>query len=382
MLHNALFIAAKDIRYTLREKSTLLWLFVMPVVFFYFIGTATSGMGGGAAPDRLTVVAPADAGFLADRLVDRLSRDGYQVTRVEPTGADAGALDDAGGRRLWLPPRLTAGALAGEPQTLRFRGVDSPLGADLDQVRINRVVYTVLADVVAAAAAGGVDEAALAALDAMPRKLTLAVAAGGQRQRIPTGFEQAVPGILVMFTLLVLLTSGAVLLVAEREQGMLRRLAVAPLSRAEIVLGKLSGKLALGLIQVGFALLAGTVLFGMEWGPDLWMVLVVLVAWAALCGSLGLLIGCLGSSQGQVAGFGVLSANLLAGLGGCWWPIEITPGWMQALQKLLPTGWTMDALHKLISFGDGPASVLPHLGALLAATILAAWYASRRFRYE
>jgi len=43
----------------------------------------------------------------------------------------------------------------------------------------------------------------------------------------------------------------ALLLVIERRQGLLRRLAYTPLSRLAIVLGKWGGKLVLGLIQIG-----------------------------------------------------------------------------------------------------------------------------------
>jgi hypothetical protein len=65
----------------------------------------------------------------------------------------------------------------------------------------------------------------------MPRALKLEVQSGGQRQEIPTGFEQAIPGTMVMFTMIVLLTSGAATLVAERRLGVLRRLAATPISR-------------------------------------------------------------------------------------------------------------------------------------------------------
>jgi len=77
-----------------------------------------------------------------------------------------------------------------------------------------------------------------------------------------------------------------------------------------------------------------------------------------------------------------LAANLLAALGGCWWPIEITPQWMQMVQQITPTGWTMDALHKLISFQSGAASVLPQVAILVAATIAMATLAVRKFQYE
>ena len=78
----------------------------------------------------------------------------------------------------------------------------------------------------------------------------------------------------------------------------------------------------------------------MDWGPNLAMVIVVLASWAMFCASAGLLLGSIAKTEGQASGLGVLLSNLLAALGGCWWPIEITPDWMQFLQKLLPTGWT------------------------------------------
>ena len=42
-MRNALFIAWHDVRHQLRQAGTLVWVFVMPPVFFYFIGTVTGG---------------------------------------------------------------------------------------------------------------------------------------------------------------------------------------------------------------------------------------------------------------------------------------------------------------------------------------------------
>ena len=41
MLPAAWFIARKDVQYIVRERESILWLFIMPIVFFYFIGTIT-----------------------------------------------------------------------------------------------------------------------------------------------------------------------------------------------------------------------------------------------------------------------------------------------------------------------------------------------------
>ena len=133
---------------------------------------------------------------------------------------------------------------------------------------------------------------------------------------------------------------------------------------------------------MGAALAIGTFLFNMDWGPDIGMIALVLAGWAAFCASAGLLLGSVARTEAQAGGLGVLTANLLAALGGCWWPIEITPDWMQGLQKMLPTGWTMDALHKLISFEAGAAAAIPHVVTLVAGTLVVGALAVRLFKYE
>jgi ABC-type multidrug transport system permease subunit len=246
-----------------------------------------------------------------------------------------------------------------------------------------RAAYTALADVVAAEASGGVaGPEAFQRLDAMPRRVELDVQPAGNRRRIPTGFEQAIPGIMVMFTLVVMLTTGAVLLVIERRGGLLRRLASTPIAARRIVLGKWQARLALGMIQIAFAMLAGTVLFRMNWGPYPAVVVLALLSWGSLCASLGLMLGNLVRTEGQAIGIGVLSANLLSALGGCWWPIEITPSWMQTIAAMLPTGWAMDAMHRLISYQTGPGSVIRHITLMFLASLLFGWLSARRFRFQ
>jgi ABC-2 type transport system permease protein len=376
MLHDVLFIARKDLQYLLRRRETLVWTFFMPIVFFYFIGTITAGFGGGggAARDKLALIAPADAGFLADQVARRLEEQGYEVVRDAPAGLR---------RRLELPAGFTASVLAGRQVKAVFTPGDDGPSRNYDQVRLMRAVYTVLADLAVSANEGrAAGPEVFARVDDAPRTVALEVAPAGKRRRIPTGFEQTIPGTTVMFTLLILLTSGAVMLVNERREGLLRRLAMTPMRRSAIVLGKWIGRMAMGLVQIGFALLAGTLLFGMRWGPDWPMVLLVLFAYAGLNASLGLLLGSAARSEGQAVGIGVLSSNVLAALGGCWWPIEVTPAWMQKISLALPTGWAMDALHKLISFEAGPASVVPHLLVLPLAALAAGWAAVRFFRFE
>ncbi|HEV8113289.1 MAG TPA: ABC transporter permease [Planctomycetota bacterium] len=379
MIRDAVFIARNELSQTLRQRETIVWIFLMPIVFFYFIGTVTGGFGGGG--DRKTPIAVRageDGGFLSAEIERRLSERGYAVTRVEDDAAFAKAA-----RRIEIPARLTATVLGGTPAHVRFHGGEEGLDGDFDALKVRRAVYTVLADLVATSDGGktpGRDD--FAALAQRPRALTLAATSAGKRVDPPVGFEQTIPGTMTMFTLIVLLTSGAVRLAIERRDGQLRRLASTPISRGDIVLGKWAGRLGLGLVQIAVAMVTGVVLFRMHWGSAFPMVCVVMFAWASLAASLSLVLGSIARTDGQAIAIGVLTSNVLAALGGCWWPIEITPPFMQKLAGFLPTGWTMHALHGLVSFRAGWASAVPDVIALAVGALVAGWIAARLFRFQ
>ena len=375
----ALFVARKDLWYMLRQKETLLWTFAMPPVFFFFIGTITGGFAGDDEKPAIDLVAPDPAGFFADALEERLADEGFEVRRAaaEPPDSLAAPL------RLVLASGLTDSLTAGRrvPARLEREGELDP-SARWDQIRVARAVYGLLADAALVASAGdSVSPAALARERVRPRLFTLDVRPAGGAGEPPAGFQQAVPGTMVMFTLLVLLTSGAVLLVIERRDGLLRRVASTPLPRAGVVAGKWGSRMGLGIVQIGFAMAIGTLFFHVDWGPHPWMVVLVLVGWASLCAGLAIVSGNLARTEGQAIGLGVFAANLLAALGGCWWPIEVTPPWAQSLALAIPTGWTMAALHQLMSFQAGAPAALPHLVALVVAALVVGWIATRTFRY-
>ena len=388
MLRDAWFIAREDLRGMLKRREILLWTFLMPPLFFYFIGTVTGGFGlpGGAGeePDTLALAAPTSGGFLVGEIARRLEEENFAVVRVEPGDEAVGGFD----RVLTLPDPVpghesfTSSVLAGNQATLRFENRTEGVGTDYDNIRVTRATYAVVADL-AVLTDSEVPPSSEAFLEiaAMPRALSVRSMPAGERVAAPSGFAQAVPGTTVMFTMIVLLTSGAIFLVVERQEGLLRRLASTPISRGSVVLGKWGSRIALGMVQIGFGMLIGTLLFRVDWGA-IGAVLVVLFAWAAFNASFGILLGNLARSIAQMAGLGMIVTMVLAALGGCWWPIEITPSWMQKLALTLPSGWAMDAMHRLVNFGYGGLSAAPHVVALAAGALLLAWMGARTFRYQ
>lgn len=378
MLRDALYIARMDAKYLLSRRETITWTFIMLVVFFYFIGTITSHNASSDSRDPVAVSIAPGAGFLAAQLADRLAANDYRVVRTQ-----SGEEFRTYSRRLEIPTGFTDSVLAGHPMKVRFTRNGQELDTTYDQVRIARAVYTLLADLNTVRSRGAEPTAEnLTAIATQPRPITLDVRQAGKRVDPPSGFEQSVPGTMVMFTLLVLFTSGAVTLTIERRLGILRRLASSPMSRGAVVVGKWGARMIVGLIQILFAMMAGRFLFHVNWGPNLPVVILTLATYGALAAALAMLLGNFCRVEGQVIGLGVILSNIMAGLGGCWWPIEITPPWAQQLSLFLPTGLTMNALHKLVNFGASPVAVLPQLAALAIAAALALYLLSRTFRFQ
>ena len=377
MIRDALFLARKDLPHFFREWSTWFWAIVMPIVFFYFIGTITGGMAGSASAETIGIVIGENSGFLADEFVRGLKAAGYKITRV-----DAAALDSYN-RRITIPSAFTENVLAGKQALIEFSRTGKGLDADYDVIRVKRAAYSILADLIAAnKRIGEATPKAFREIQAMPHKLAMEVKPAGSRRTVPVGFQQAIPGTMVQFILLVMFTTGGIGLYLERTQGILRRLASSPMSRSAVVLGKTLSRLIIGSIQIAFAMLAGTFLFKVDWGSHVWMVILVLSVYATLAALAGMLLGNFGKSEGQIIAIGVILSNVLAAVGGCWWPVEITPAWAQKASLVLPTGWAMGAMHKLVSFGDSPLSSLPHLLALATAAVCAWYLIARFFRFQ
>jgi ABC-type multidrug transport system permease subunit len=112
------------------------------------------------------------------------------------------------------------------------------------------------------------------------------------------------------------------------------------------------------------------------------MVMLVMAGWAAFSAGLAIVLANITRTPAQTAGLGVFSTQILAALGGCWWPIEVTPEWMQKLSLALPTGWAMNAIHRLVSFGDNASAAVPNVIAMFAGALVLGWIAAKVFRYQ
>jgi ABC-type Na+ efflux pump permease subunit len=190
-------------------------------------------------------------------------------------------------------------------------------------------------------------------------------------------YQQLVPSFTVMFPFFLSMIVGWVF-VTERRQGTLKRLRAAPVSRGQILAGKLLPCFVLSLGLAAFLLLAGRLIFQMNWGPDDWplwfqiaCLLPVMAATAFASMGLALFVAAVARSEIQVALFGALPVLVMALISGCILPREMMTESAQFLSWFTPHGWSLAAYRELL--GDDP-HYLPDLSMVWqACSVLAAF---------
>ena len=378
-MRNSLLIAFSDLRILLRQRVAFIWLLVMPVAFIVFMGLANRGWDGPSNPNPQVLIDNLDTGFLATLLLEELNARGMWLVGEDER--------DKAKRGITIPAGFTETVLSGEQGEVDFFKVEgsADAAAMMIEVRLVRALVAINAALVKFARDNPVGtqpaEVDLRAILESPDPVILDARFAG-RDPIPTGFNQSLPGILVMFLLINLLSFGAISLSTERKEGILKRLSAYPVRRTELVLGKILGRFLVGGVQAVVILVLGQLVFGVKVGHNLALIALTLTVYGWLCASLGVLIGAVTSNPDRVLGLSIVIGMMMAALGGCWWPLEIVGETMQAVGMSLPTGWAMSALHQLISFGGGWAQIDWQLGLLALLGVIVTLLSGRFLRYE
>ncbi len=389
-MRQLLGLAMNDVRLTVKDRSAFVWMLLMPVVLMWFFGQVMSG-DGKPQPTSL-VVADHDGGWLAEALLGELEGDEIALTEAEPA-----AEGEVPPRKLVLPEGLTEGALAGEQQELVLEiGPDSSSERRMSvQSRLLRTLVKVTGRLLMAQLAAEEDDdvaeryAEVAAEEPWVR-LEVTMAGSGDPAAgdpaagdpVPSGYAQSVPGILTMLVLMMTLIYGGVFLVLEKQQGMLRRQLASPVSRGRLIAGKILGRLLIAALQIVLLLAIGRFAFGLSLGSSPAGLVLVIGGFAFAVAGCSMLLGALCATTEQASMLGWVLSMVLAGLGGCWFPREVMPEWLQTASHVLPTAWAMDGFHGLISYGRGVEGVWLASVVLLGFGVAASALAARVLRAD
>ncbi len=205
----------------------------------------------------------------------------------------------------------------------------------------------------------------------------------GKSSSIPGGVEHQLPATILVFLLFNLFIFGGTQLLNLREKKLLERFSITPLGKFGVWAGFFLLNLLVAFILINLITFSSIALFKANFGLKKFLNLyVVLFSYSIFVSSVGILIGSFFKKREAVIGVSVLVANLLAALGGCWWPIEIVPDFMKKIAAFLPTGWAMRASDIIMFYGLPFPEVLNYIIYLLLGSLVSSFFSIKYFKIE
>jgi ABC-2 type transport system permease protein len=418
-------IALNDLRQLFRERGIWINLVVIPLILSYVIGLAngSANVGDTNVPTAETIVIDVvdmdntaeSAALVAavgetnpNYLLCPLANTDDDRCQLDGSALDAALVEtrlreQTSVAYLEIPQGYGVALAAGEQAQIVYRSNENSIAPSFVlqgiQAAIQRVGALDIAARVGGAAAldtpglrldadgqaalvDAIRQRASDILSAQPPLATVVIPtdSGASTRQGGGGFSQSVPGMATMYVMFAVFPA-AVALLTERKQWTLQRLVTMPITRAQILGGKLLARFIIGMIQYGIVFAFGYLL-GVRYGSDPLAIVLTMAAFVLCVTALTLALTTLLKNESQANAITLLLSITLAPLGGAWWPLEIVPSWMRTLGHISPVAWAMDSYTELIFFGGRLVDVLPYIGVLLAMMMVFFAFGVARFKYE
>ena len=383
-------IARKDIKVLFRDRSALVFIFGLPLIFTFIFGSIFGGKGGGdnRAPLQVLVVNQ-DAGPQGAALIEAMQKNGVLV------GTDLHSVlalmekvkngDYAVG--VVIPPDFSK-RLPEIIHQIHETGKAAPLHLQV----LTDPAQPQIAGMAQGAIFGATQRVAgplfrnefappgFSSTQESPPAITLDVSSP-QAAAKPSAGDNIMPGFMVYFVFF-MANGVASTLLNERTEGTLRRMLSAPVSRAEILVGKLLARGLLGLLQSALLFAIGILFLHMHVGSSpLGLLLTALSTIFAACG-LGLLIATFGRTMEQIQGMTTLALLLMGFLSGTLVPRQFLPETLQKASLITPHAWALNAYQDLILRHLPLTHTLVNIGVVLLFGAAFFGIALTRFQFE
>ena len=384
VVRQSLIIAAKDMRVFLKDWFGLGFALLFPLVFVLGFSLALRNIGPGDERLSITVATQEEEG-ISRQIIDGLAGGDMVDIAVMEYGAAVRAVEDGDiAGFVAFPADFTSGLVGGRPTKLE---VVAQIGDPETEAALVGFANAV------AAASSNTRTAVQAILqlaggEALPQDVATFGRDSGllrfETEQIgPVESFNAgnftVPGYLTMFVFFAA-ALAAEAITRERENHTMERLMANGTRRESVVAGKYLGSVYRGAMQLAVLWGVGLVAFRIDLGFSPAVVILISVLMVLTSAAFGVMLAALVRTQAGASSAAVLASLVLAPLGGCWWPLFVTPEWMQTLALITPHGWANSAFNKLMLFGAGGGDVVLEMAALAAFGLGFLAIALMRFR--
>jgi ABC-2 type transport system permease protein len=415
---NAWHIARKDLQIFLKDRGSVLLLFLMPLLFVAVLSGALTGIGTEEEVDtRIPMpVVDLDGGEAAQTLLDGIDRaGGLRIEMYHGEDETLALLDDKDLLRvLIIPTDFTADFEANEQTTLRLishpdanaeeteamrlvvDGVASDMSLESQLIASLTQMGQMQADAPPDQQAFTTDRIVGQARSQFERSRTQPLVTVSERlPGQPEGNEDemenlerfAVPGLTVLFAFLSAQTAARSIY-DEKKVGSFRRLLAAPISKASLLIGKMIPAFLMALVQTMVIFAFGTIglrllgLTPLELGNAPLATALVAVVVALCVSGFGILIAAIAKTENQIGGLSNVLVWVMGIIGGGIVPLFLLDRFLGPLPKAVPHYWAIRAYNDLLIRGLGLADVTVEIAVLLGFTALFFAIGLWRFEYD
>ena len=203
------------------------------------------------------------------------------------------------------------------------------------------------------------------------------------RPRYNPGLRSAnyiVPGLVGVILTITMVLVTAMAIVRERERGTLEQLIVTPITKTELMLGKISPYVGVGLVQMTTVLLLGRFVFDVPLTGNVLLLYGIAFVFITASLALGLFVSTLVRTQQQAmqASFFFVLPNIL--LSGFMFPRQAMPVVFQWIGAFLPLTHFLKVLRGILLKGVGMAELWQEMAILLLFATLLIALSVRRFQ--
>jgi ABC-2 type transport system permease protein len=190
---------------------------------------------------------------------------------------------------------------------------------------------------------------------------------------IPTGgipyLDFLAPGIIAQSAMFIAIFYG-IMIIWERDAGVLTKLLVTPTPRAALITGKAFAAGVKATIQaVVVVIIAALLGVSLTWNPlKLIAVCLVVILGGAFFSCLSMTIAGIVLTRDRLMGIGQAITMPLFFSSSALYPVSVMPGWLQAISKCNPLSYQVDALRGLLL--GSPSHLLTDFTVLVVAALL------------
>ena len=361
----------KEMLILLRDKQTVLLLFLMPVALIFFLSLAMEGVWA----DKLTgrkiqlVIQNESESPKANLLAEKIRSNKL----IEEVKRPAGMNDD----KIFAEGR--AHAIITIPKG--FEDSEKPVEMYFDpvidagyKIAARSLIISLTVEVVM-----GIDNLEMVVADLVTEKKK-------PNKEFPTPLQQNVPAyaIFAMFFIAIPMSVG---FLKEKKDGTLQRLFTYPVNTNLVILGKIVPYYIINVFQfilmmlVGVYVMSHIISFSFNLGEHRWHMIPVTIVVAAATTGYGVLVAAFAKTTEQASTLAATGAVLMAVFGGIMMPHILMPLMMKKLAMISPMYWAhqayLDIFLRDASFGD----ILPRLIILTVFAGICFYIAGRRVKW-